>query len=142
MLSKRVGLLVVLSLLILGVFFYPEIEDALIMPKTNDSFRELFLSPKLFEMKKVTLEGYEYCSFENHVLWVSKLARTRNSDFSKVIWLDISPNDKLWPKFVQYSGKIVTITGIFSREIIGHGGFCHGGLTNITEVELIPRKRH
>lgn len=133
--KKTAFALVLVSCTIIGAVATPEIEGFFSVPKPDDSLKRVLESPYSFERKTVTVEGYERCKFEGNTVWLSK--RDCQRETKKVLWIAIDRNDKCWAQFEKSNNRIVKITGTFSRNITGHGAYCPGGLSNISEITLV-----
>jgi len=125
-------------LCMVGLSFFPKIEDLLAKPEPDGRLKAILSSPDAFEMKTVTVEGYEECRFEGDTVWVSRSAWQRG-DSEQALCLAIDRSDKVWPKFNEYANRKIRMTGTFSHPPTGHKNFRPCYLSNISSIELLEK---
>jgi hypothetical protein len=86
--------------------------------------------------RQVMVEGYLRWQFESNSIWPSKKAYDRG-DLNEALAIGMELTDPDYKRMSSYDGKMVRLKGSFSTKIKGHGGFCRGGLSDISDVSLL-----
>lgn len=131
---KKLFLLsIILLATVFGFIKSQEFEEPI---KANNSIEKVLAMGDSANGRHVTVEGYLHWKFEGNSIWLSKRAYDRD-DLNMALALDMEPTNPDYKRISFYDGKMVSLKGFFSTEIKGHGGFCRGGLSNISNVTLL-----